>query len=65
MSDTGFQTFGRRSLLLSTFPNMAWTLLAAGLCTLISDDNLRLGLVATFIYIFAMFYSVGEVSTKQ
>lgn len=43
-------TFGRRSLLLATFPNMAWTLLAAGLCTLITDDKLRLGLVALFIY---------------
>jgi len=53
-------TFGRRSLLLFTFPNMAWTLLAAGLCALIPKGNLQLGLVALFIYIFAMFYSPGE-----
>jgi len=53
-------TFGRRSLLLSTFPNMAWTLLTAGLCTLITNQQVRLALVALFIYIFAMFYSVGE-----
>ncbi|KAL1412168.1 hypothetical protein Q8F55_003177 [Vanrija albida] len=53
-------TFGRRNLLLSTFPNMAWTLLAAGLCFLIKEPKVKLGLVALFIYIFAMFYSVGE-----
>jgi MFS family permease len=54
-------TFGRRALLLFTFPNMAWTLLTAGLCALIPVENkAHLGLVATFIYIFAMFYSPGE-----
>jgi MFS family permease len=54
-------TFGRRALLLFTFPNMAWTLLAAGLCAIISTNSkAHLGLVALFIYIFAMFYSPGE-----
>jgi MFS family permease len=54
-------TFGRRSLLLFTFPNMAWSLLVAGLCNLIpSDGQAHLALVATFIYIFAAFYSPGE-----
>jgi len=55
-------TFGRRSLLLFTFPQMCWTLLAAGLCFLIRpiDATYRIGLVALFIYIFAAFYSVGE-----
>ncbi|KAG9240884.1 hypothetical protein BJ878DRAFT_523556 [Calycina marina] len=53
-------TFGRRSLLLFTFPNMAWSLLAAGLCALIPTGNAQLALVAMFIYIFAMFYSPGE-----
>lgn len=54
-------TFGRRSLLLFTFPNMAWSLLAAGLCTLIpGTSGTHLGLVALFIYIFAAFYSPGE-----
>lgn len=57
-------TFGRRSLLLFTFPNMAWSLLVAGLCSLVDSgvehSKLRLGLVAAFVYIFAMFYSPGE-----
>ena len=54
-------TFGRRNLLLFTFPNMAWSLLAAGLCTLIPGrGGAHLGLVALFIYIFAAFYSPGE-----
>ena len=54
-------TFGRRSLLLFTFPNMAWTLLAAGLCFLIpSSSKAHLGLVAMFIFVFAAFYSPGE-----
>ena len=45
-------TFGRRSLLLFTFPQMAWTLLAAGLCYLIpSSSKAHLGLVALFIYL--------------
>lgn len=57
-------TFGRRSLLLFTFPQMTWTLLAAGLCTLISTDagggTVRTALVALFVYLFAAFYSPGE-----
>ncbi|KAK4060332.1 MFS domain-containing protein [Trichoderma simmonsii] len=54
-------TFGRRSLLLFTFPQMAWTLLAAGLCNLIpGQGGLHLGFVAFFIYLFAAFYSPGE-----
>lgn len=55
-------TFGRRSLLLFTFPQMTWTLLAAGLCTLISKDagTVRTGLVALFVFLFAAFYSPGE-----
>lgn len=60
-------TFGRRSLLLFTFPNMCWSLLVAGGGTLIGRNDApgtlnptRLGVVATFVYIFAMFYSPGE-----
>jgi sugar porter (SP) family MFS transporter len=57
-------TFGRRSLLLFTFPNMFWSLLVAGLCYLIDpgqeESTARLAAVATFIYIFAAFYSPGE-----
>ena len=54
-------TFGRRSLLLFTFPQMTWTLLAAGLCFLIPvSSSAHLGLVALFIFLFAAFYSPGE-----
>ncbi|KAL7624762.1 hypothetical protein AAE478_006334 [Parahypoxylon ruwenzoriense] len=54
-------TFGRRSLLLFTFPNMAWSLLAAGFCTLIpKTSGVHVGFVALFVYIFAVFYSPGE-----
>ncbi|KAK5995914.1 Polyol transporter 5 [Cladobotryum mycophilum] len=57
-------TFGRRALLLFTFPNMFWTLLAAGLCYLIQPDivnsTARIAAVATFVYLFAAFYSPGE-----
>lgn len=54
-------TFGRRSLLLFTFPQMAWTLVAAGLCTRIpGKEGAHLGLVAFFVYLFAAFYSPGE-----
>lgn len=56
-------TFGRRTLLLFTFPQMFWTLLAAGLCTLINQDEheqLRLGLICLFVFLFGAFYSPGE-----
>jgi len=54
-------SFGRRSLLLFTFPNMAWTLLAAGFCFLIpKDSTAHIALIALFIYLFAAFYSPGE-----
>ncbi|KAL3418687.1 hypothetical protein PVAG01_10403 [Phlyctema vagabunda] len=54
-------TYGRRTLLLFTFPQMAWSLLAVGLCSLIpKSSTAHLGLMALFIYIFAAFYSPGE-----
>ena len=54
-------TFGRRTLLLFTFPNMAWTLLAAGFSFYIPKESAaHLGVVALFIYLFAAFYSPGE-----
>ncbi|KHN97382.1 sugar transporter [Metarhizium album ARSEF 1941] len=57
-------TFGRRALLLFTFPNMFWTLLVAGLCYLIDkgveNSTARIASVATFVYLFAAFYSPGE-----
>lgn len=41
---------------------MTWTLLAAGLCTLISKDtgDLRTALVCLFVFLFGAFYSPGE-----
>lgn len=54
-------TFGRRNLLLFTFPNMFWTLLAAGMSYFIPKDNkAHLGLIAFFVYLFGAFYSPGE-----
>jgi sugar porter (SP) family MFS transporter len=54
-------TFGRRNLLLFTFPNMAWTLLAAGFAFFIHGGNpARVPLIALFIFLFAAFYSPGE-----
>ncbi|KAJ0281349.1 hypothetical protein CBS470a_008341 [Colletotrichum nupharicola] len=65
-------TFGRRTLLLFTFPNMFWTLLAAGLCYLIDKDSenstARIAAVATFVYLFAAFYPPEKLfvpETKQ
>lgn len=54
-------TFGRRGLLLFTFPQMCWTLLAAGFCFWIPDSSkAHLGMISLFVYLFAMFYSPGE-----
>jgi sugar porter (SP) family MFS transporter len=54
-------TFGRRSLLLFTFPQMAWTLLTVGMCFFIPVSNkAHLPLIAMFVYIFGAFYSPGE-----
>ncbi|KAF2456049.1 hypothetical protein BDY21DRAFT_55132 [Lineolata rhizophorae] len=54
-------TYGRRTLLLFTFPQMAWTLLAAGFCFYIPEESTaHLACIALFIYLFAAFYSPGE-----
>jgi MFS family permease len=54
-------TFGRRTLLLFTFPQMAWTLLAAAFCFYIPEDSkAHLACVALFVFLFAAFYSPGE-----
>ncbi|OJJ48879.1 hypothetical protein ASPZODRAFT_149862 [Penicilliopsis zonata CBS 506.65] len=55
-------TFGRRGLLLFTFPNMCWSLLAAGFCFWIPSSNKEghLGGIAFFVYVFCAFYSPGE-----
>ncbi|TIA82686.1 MFS transporter [Aureobasidium pullulans] len=53
--------WGRRTLLLATFPNMFWTLLATGLSFYITTESkARLALIATFIFLFVAFYSPGE-----
>ena len=53
-------TFGRRNLLLLTFPNMAWCLLAAGLCFLLPESSsARVPLIAFFIYLFTALYGPG------
>lgn len=49
-------TFGCRGLLLFTFLNMFWTLLAAGMCYYIPRENsAHLGLFAFFVYLFGAF----------
>ncbi|THY97316.1 MFS transporter [Aureobasidium pullulans] len=53
--------WGRRTLLLATFPNLFWTLLATGLSFYITTESkARLALIATFIFLFVAFYSPGE-----
>ncbi|KAF2149735.1 hypothetical protein K461DRAFT_329020 [Myriangium duriaei CBS 260.36] len=53
--------WGRRTLLLATFPNMFWTLLAAGMAFYIPTENSgRVGVIALFIFLFTAFYSPGE-----
>lgn len=54
-------TFGRRALLLLTFPNMAWTLLAAGFSFKIPiGSSAHRPVIALFVYLFSAFYSPGE-----
>lgn len=52
-------TFGRRNLLLTTFPLMFLALLFTGWSFTISSDTIRIGCVATGIYLFTMVYSPG------
>ncbi|ROV92581.1 hypothetical protein VMCG_08959 [Cytospora schulzeri] len=53
-------TFGRRNLLLLTFPNMAVCLLAAGLSFLLPDtSSARIPLIALFIYLFTALFGPG------
>ncbi|KAG5361084.1 putative metabolite transport protein [Yarrowia sp. C11] len=58
-------TFGRRALLLVTFPLMAIFLLFAGFCFYIGEDDptnspARVGCIALGIYLFSAVYSCGE-----
>lgn len=57
-------TFGRRNLMLLTFPNMAICLLAAGLSFLLPDSSsARVPLIALFIYLFTALYGPGKPAT--
>lgn len=59
-------TFGRRGLLLTSFPNMAWCLLAAGCAFLLpADSSARLPLIAFFVYLFTAFYSPGTSARRR
>ncbi|KAL4940147.1 hypothetical protein BDV06DRAFT_230548 [Aspergillus oleicola] len=56
-------TFGRRNLLLSTFPLMALSMFFTGFSFWIPEGtghNARLGCTALGTYLFGVFYSVGE-----
>ena len=53
-------TFGRRNLLLTTFPLMALFLLMTGFAFWIPAEKARLAVVALGIYLFGMAYSPGE-----
>lgn len=53
-------TFGRRNLLLTTFPLMAIFLLMTGFSFFIPDGKGRLAVVALGIYLYGMAYSPGE-----
>ena len=53
--------FGRRPLLLTTFPLMSLALLFTGFCFWIPEDSkARIGLVALGIYVYCCIYSPGE-----
>jgi hypothetical protein len=53
-------TFGRRKLLLTTFPCMAACLLITGAAFHIQDETARIGVISLGIYLFCVFYSPGE-----
>jgi sugar porter (SP) family MFS transporter len=53
-------TWGRRPLLLYTFPLMSAALFFTGFSFFATSEEVRLGLIATGIYAFMIFYSPGE-----
>lgn len=53
-------TFGRRNLLLTTFPLMSIFLFWTGFSFWIEDTQTRTAMVATGIYLFMIVYSPGE-----
>ncbi|KAF2642338.1 hypothetical protein P280DRAFT_540157 [Massarina eburnea CBS 473.64] len=53
-------TFGRRNLLLVTFPNMTYCLLGAGFSFWIKESvGARVPLIAFFVFLFTAFYGPG------
>ncbi|KAI0737526.1 hypothetical protein C8Q80DRAFT_1115079 [Daedaleopsis nitida] len=53
-------TFGRRNLLLISFPLMSVFLLMTGFAFYIPEGNARIAVIALGIYLFTMAYSPGE-----
>jgi hypothetical protein len=53
-------TFGRRNLLLTTFPLMSIFLLFTGFSFWITSTTARVGCIALGIYLFGIVYSPGE-----
>lgn len=53
-------TFGRRNLLLVTFPLMSLCLFFTGFTFLIPNETVRIGCVMTGLYLFMVVYSPGE-----
>jgi zinc transporter ZupT len=53
-------TFGRRNLLLTTFPFMALFLFWTGFSFYIENEQTRTAMVATGIYLYMIVYSPGE-----
>ena len=53
-------TFGRRNLLLTTFPLMSIFLLFTGFVFWIQNETARVACIALGIYLFGMVYSPGE-----
>ncbi|KAI9150292.1 putative metabolite transport protein YwtG [Paramyrothecium foliicola] len=53
-------TFGRRNLLLVTFPLMSLCLFFTGFSFLISNETARIGCIMTGLYLFMVVYSPGE-----
>ncbi|KAJ4318036.1 hypothetical protein N0V94_004637 [Neodidymelliopsis sp. IMI 364377] len=52
--------WGRRTLLIATFPFMFLTLLGAGSFLIPESSLAHLGMIAFFIFVFVAFYSPGE-----
>jgi len=53
-------TFGRRNLLLTTFPLMSIFLLFTGFSFWITNEKAKVGCIALGIYLFGIVYSPGE-----